>query len=200
MLVRWRMLRPVGLVLLAGAAAWPAAGTARQREETPTMTNSTVERAPEPLPADWPARAADAQLRGASCETAYGKEGGRQFAEPGDDVLPVVGTMTANAGSAFRAVRHVPFLTRRDVARAALVADPDDASVFEVRLTLTEEGAAKAKQFTDANVGKCVALVAGNVVVWSAPLDTPVDGDTFALSGSFSGQTGIAIVDMFEGR
>jgi preprotein translocase subunit SecD len=100
-------------------------------------------------------------------------------------------------GAAFRAVRHTAFLTRRDVERAALVASPDDASTFTVELTLTAEGAAKAKEYTTANTGKCVSLVAGGKVLWTAALDTPVEGDTFVLSGAFSGTRGIAIVDLF---
>jgi preprotein translocase subunit SecD len=164
------------------------------------MTDSTVEAAPEPLPTDWPTRTGDAQFRGSACESAYGKDGARQYADPGDDVLPIVGTMTTNAGSAFRAVRRTPFLTRRDVERAELVADKDNPSTFEVQLTLTQEGATKAQEFTKSNTGKCVALVAGGMVIWSASLDTPVEGDAFVLSGSFSGNRGIAIVDLFRGR
>lgn len=197
MSTRSRVATIVGVVLIACGAASTAPGARRQGNDTPTMTNSSVETAPEPLPADWPARAGDVQLRGAACESVYGKDGARQYADAGDDVLPVVGTKTANAGSAFRAVRHVPFLTHRDVARAMIVADPDNPSTFEVRLELTEEGAAKAKEYTAANVGKCVALVAGGSVLWTAPLDAPVEGETFVLAGSFSGNRGIAIVDLF---
>lgn len=184
--------------MLAAVAALAAPGAQPQRSDTPTMTNGSVEPAPEPLPADWPVTARDAQFRGAACESGYGKDGGRQYADAGDDVVPVVGTATANAGSAFRAVRNVPFLTRRDVARAMLVADRDNPSTFDVQLVLTEEGAAKAQEFSTANPGKCIVLMAAGKVLWSAPLETPIEGDTFVLSGSFSGARGIAIIDLFE--
>lgn len=198
MRARFRVTITVGVSLLAAVAAFAGPGPSPQRSDTPTMTNSTVEPMPEPLPADWPSSARDAQFRGAACESGYGKEAGRQFADAGDDVFPVVGTSTLSAGSAFRAVRHVPFLTRRDVARALLVADPDLPSTFSVELTLTEEGAARAREYSTANSGKCVALVASGKVLWSAPLDSPIESETFVLSGSFSGARGIAIVDLFR--
>ncbi len=190
------MLVCVNLVVVT-AATLRAPGAEPAQDSTPTMTNSSVEAAPEPLPGDWPFKAGDAQLRGSSCDSAYGKDGARQFAESGDDVLPIVGTMTTNAGSAYRAVRHTPFLARRDIVRASLVADEDDDSIYQVELALTPDGAAKVKEYTAANPGKCIALVAGGKVLWSATVDAPVEGDVFVLAGAFPGNKGIAIIDLF---
>jgi hypothetical protein len=191
------------VLTLAGVCAL-AAGTGRVhgsagvgQDGTPSMTNDSVEAAPEPLPADWPARAADVQFRGAACDSAFGKEGARQVGETGDDALPIVGTITGNAGSAFLAVRRTPFLTRRDVERAVLSSAGDDSGAYNVVLTLTPEGVAKVKEYTTANTGKCVALVAGGRVIWSTTLTTPVEDEEFVLSGAFSGSKGIAIVDLF---
>ena len=197
MRARSRVLTLAGVYLLVVVVSGPVPGAARQRDDTPTMTNSTVEARPDPLPADWPTEAVDAQLRGAACQTAYGRDAARQDGEAGDDVLPVVGTMTANAGSAMLAVRHVPFLTRRDVVRATLVADEEDPSAYSVTLELNEAGQVKAKEYTAANVGKCIAVVAGGRVVLTTSLEGPVEGETFVLGGKFDGTRGIALVNLF---
>lgn len=194
---RFRVLTLAGVCALAAVVS-PAPGVVRAQDGTPTMTDSTFAPEPAPLPEDWPGRVGDAQFRGAACESAYGRDGAKQLGDPGDDVLPIVGTMTSNAGSAMRAVRHVAFLTRRDVERATLVSSKDDPTIFEVDLTLTPDGQAKAKEFTTANTGKCISLVAGGKVLWTATLDGPVEDNTFVLSGSFSGRQGMAIVDLFE--
>ena len=183
------------LAALLAAVPAPAAGPP-QRDDTPTLTNSSLEAAPEPLPAGWPAGAADAQVRGAACETAYGADEARRLGAAGDDLLGVVGTESGPLGFALLPVRRTPFLARRDVAEANLVATKD-ASVFEVHLRLTEEGARKAQAYSTANLGTCVALVAGGRVVWTATLDMPVATDVFVLSGGFNGRTGLAIVDLF---
>jgi hypothetical protein len=192
-----RILTLVGVSLLVAAASGPAPGAARQHDDTPTMTNSTVEAAPAPLPADWPSGAADAQLRGAVCRSAYSRDAAREGAEAGDDVLPIVGTMSANAGSALLAVRRVPFLTRRDVVRANLVASDDDPSSFGVSLELTDAGLAKVKEYTAAHVGTCIALVAGGRVVLTATVDAALEDAPFVLGGRFDGQRGLAVANLF---
>jgi preprotein translocase subunit SecD len=194
-----RILTLVGVSLLATVAAGAAPGRAPQRDDTPTMTNATVEAAPAPLPADWPAGAADVQIRGANCESAYGRDAAREGAQAGDEFLPVVGTMTTNAGSALLAVRRVPFLTKRDVVRATLLPDEGDASAFWVSLELTDAGMAKVKEYTAANVGTCIAIVAGGRVVTTATVDEALGDDAaaYVLGGRFDGRHGLAIVDLF---
>jgi SecD-like export protein len=192
-----RILTLVGVFLLVTAVAAAPTGAARQHDDTPTMTNSSVESAPVPLPSDWPTGAGDAQLRGALCRSAYSRDAAREGAAAGDDVLPMVGTTSANAGSALLAVRHTPFLTRRDVVRATLVSAEDDPSSFEVSLELTDAGLTKVKEYTAANVGSCIALVAGGRVVLTATIDAAVEDGPFVLGGRFDGAHGIAVVDLF---
>jgi preprotein translocase subunit SecD len=182
---------------MLGAVA-PAAEP--QGRDTPTMTNSTLEAPPEPLPAGWPVGAKDAQLRGAVCESGYGREDARKAAAPGDAVLPILGTATANFDASYLGVRPQPYLTRRDVLEATLVADPQQAGRFGVRLELSEEGARKVQAYTAANFGKCIAFVAGGKILWAASIGEQVESDVYTLGGGFSATTGLAIVELFNGR
>jgi preprotein translocase subunit SecD len=182
-----------GLLALLVSAQTPAA--AQRRDDTPTMTNSTLEAPPEPLPADWPAAARDAQLRGAACESDYGKADARKLGAPGDDALPILGAAPGVAEAVYLGVRRTPFLARRDVVEATMAGTGTGA--YEVRLELTDAGAAAVRDYTAANLGKCVALVAGGKVLWTATLDAPVEGDVFVLSGGFDSRTALAIVELF---
>src|SRR5829696_6394506 len=103
-----RELLAIGLFLLVGAAG-PGAVSGQQSPGVPTMTNSSLEPQPAPLPEGWPSGAPDAQIRGAACEDGYGKEGGRRHAQPGDDVLPRLSPVGSGLDSLFLGVRHIPF-------------------------------------------------------------------------------------------
>ena len=189
----------LGLLLLAGATA-PEAAVARQNQGVPTMTNSSLDPQPAPLPEGWPVGATDVQMRGGVCEDGYGKDGGRKHAAAGDDVLPTIAPVATGLEPLYLGVRHLPFLTRQDVVSATFHAVEKTPGAYEVRLALTEQGAKKVQEFTDANVGNCVALVAAGKVLWYAPIESKVEGDVFVLSGSFSATEALGIADLFNNR
>ena len=189
-----------GAGLLVAMLAAPAPAAEPQRSDTPTLTNSSLEAPPEPLPADWPVGARDAQLRGAVCESGYGREDARKLAAPGDAVLPMLGTATAGFDASYLGVRPVPYLTRRDVVEATLAADPEQAGRYVVRLELSDEGARKVRDYTAANVGTCVAFVAGGKVIWASSIVETVESDVYTLAGGFSITTALAIVELFGAR
>ena len=184
-----------GLIALTLTVAAPASGP--QDRDTPTMTNSSIEAPPEPLPAGWPAGARDVQLRGSACESGYGKADARAAAAPGDALLPILGTATGGFDAAYVGVRPVPFLTRRDVVQATIAANADPRATYSVRLELTEDGAARVRDYTASNLGRCVALVASGKVLWAASITEAVESDVYVLDGAFSAATALAIVDLF---
>jgi hypothetical protein len=194
-----RGIMALGLLLLAGATP-PDAAWGRQNQGVPTMTNSSLDPQPEPLPEGWPVGATDVQVRGAVCEDGYGKDGGRKNANAGDDVLPMLRKVPQGFDQLYLGVRHIPFVGRRDVESATFHAVEKAPNTYEVRLKLTEDGAKKVQEFTAANVGQCVALVAAGKVLWYAPLESPVEGDVFVLAGSFSAAEALGIADLFNAQ
>lgn len=190
----------VGIGLLALCLATGVAGAGPQHDATPTLSNDSLAGEPEPLPAGWPSNAKDVQLRGAVCDAGYGKDGGRKFATPGDEVLPILASADANFDASYVGVRRVPFLTRRDVVQATFVPTADDASVYEVHLMLDADGAAKAQAFLESNVGQCLVIVASGKVLWHGGTPLAVQDGVLVLSGGFSSTVALAIVDLFGNR
>ena len=190
---------------VVGAALASATPQTRARRQAPvpaemsqdaaTMTNDSLVVVPPPLPENWPVGARDAHFRGAACENGFGAALARKKAAPGDDVLPIAAKAIPGVPGPYLAVRRLPFLTRRHVLTALFAPAAD--GTYEVTLKLTEDGAAKIQEYTQAHENECIALVAGGKVIWHPSLSAPVTDDTFVLSGSFSVAQAQAIVDMF---
>ena len=147
---RWALLRAgvaaaaLACALLGGAAGAVAQtvsapdSTSRPRtaarpqepQDVPSLTDDTYTPPPPPLRDGWPVGAKDVQFRGAACDEGYSPEGARKKGTAGDDAMPTLDVVGANLPRPMLAVRHVPFLTKRDVASAQFTAD---SSAEEVR-------------------------------------------------------------------
>ncbi len=102
-------------------------------------------------------------------------------------ILP--GTMSGVPGqpasSAFYVIRRVPAVTGRDLRNARPTLDENNRPA--VSFSLNQEGARKFGNFTQANIGRMLAVVMDNRVAEAATIQTRID-DEGRITGSFSSQ------------
>jgi len=103
-------------------------------------------------------------------------------------ILP--GTMSSAgpnmpASQGFYVVRRVPAVTGRDLRNARPTLDENNRPA--VSFSLNQEGARKFGNFTQANIGRMLAVVMDNRVAEAATIQTRID-DEGRITGSFSTQ------------
>jgi preprotein translocase subunit SecD len=89
------------------------------------------------------------------------------------------------AGVAYYVVRRVPAVTGRDLRNARPTLDENNRPA--VSFSLNPEGARKFGTFTQANVGRMLAVVMDNRVVQAATIETRIDAEG-RITGNFTNQ------------
>ena len=106
---------------------------------------------------------------------------------PDMQILP--GTLEAGlnqpAGTGFYVVRRVPAVTGRDLRNARPTLDENNRPA--VSFSLNQEGARKFGNFTQANIGKQLAIVMDNRVVSAPQIQSRID-DEGRITGNFTTQ------------
>jgi preprotein translocase subunit SecD len=106
---------------------------------------------------------------------------------PDMQILP--GTLEAGpgqpAGTGYYVVRRVPAVTGRDLRNARPTLDENNRPA--VSFSLNQEGARKFGNFTQANIGKQLAIVMDNRVVSAPQIQSRID-DEGRITGNFTTQ------------
>ena len=106
---------------------------------------------------------------------------------PDMQILP--GTLEAGpgqpAGTGFYVVRRIPAVTGRDLRNARPTLDENNRPA--VSFSLNREGARKFGNFTQANIGKQLAIVMDNRVVSAPQIQSRID-DEGRITGNFTNQ------------
>jgi preprotein translocase subunit SecD len=109
---------------------------------------------------------------------------------PGTDLVPGSSGSTdpTQAGDVWYLLDRTPIITGRDLRSATAVQSTDNPGYYEVAFTLSTDAAKRFGPFTEANIGRPMAIVLDHKVQSAPVIDNRID-DSGRIMGQFGQQT-----------